>query len=930
MEPDVYVSLDLETTGLNPQSETILEIGAVKFRGGAASETWHTLVNPKRPIPPYIQALTGITNEMVGGAPIFSSVAGELAGFVRDAPIVGHRISFDLAFLAAHGLSFSNPSVDTWELASILFPELPNHRLGTLAGALGPVNPTPHRALADALAARDVFLALIARASALEYSLLQGITELLGNSESGWGPLLRKLALRAVPEALRDPQQVRVAPREAPLRRASPPVPVDENEVEALLGQEGPFRRAFPNFEERPQQASMARVVTEAFNEGGLVLIEAGTGVGKSLAYLLPSAIFATANSTPVVISTNTINLQEQLLTKDVPTLRRALETAGGALEGVAKFRVALLKGRSNYLCLRRWLLFNQGQAAAASEARFRARLLIWLSQDASGDRGDLNLPPDEIPFWSRVSALADDCSPANCPHVRGGQCFLFAARDRAKAAHIVLVNHALLLSDLARDGMVLPEHQHVVVDEAHHLEEEATHQWGLELGEEDLTRFLSNLLEEAPGGKRSGLLSHVGPRMWNRPAAVRAEALQVVEDMESSMLEARRLARDLFHLLSPLVARESPGPNADERRLRLTPQVLGSASWAAVVRTQEALTRPWMELEEGLGKLYILLGQGEDLADEAASRRLEAQNLRQQLTDLTGEAGEDVVRWASLEGQGRDRLCSAPLHVGELLHDRLLSIKETVVLTSATLTTQGTFEHLKDRLGLTPRSEVLLGSPYDYKASTLLWVAQDMPEPGHRQYQAGLERTLVQLLAATEGRALVLFTSHSALRAVLNGIRGPLEKRGLLVLGQSVDGSRNQLLDMFKSHKGTVLLGTSSFWEGVDVVGDSLSVVVITRLPFHVPSDPVFAARSQAFEDGFSQYALPLSILRFRQGFGRLIRSHSDRGVMAILDSRLHRKAYGRAFLKSLPKCTVRVGPAGDLPGAAADWLCSSASLVD
>ncbi|MDO8689244.1 MAG: helicase C-terminal domain-containing protein, partial [Dehalococcoidia bacterium] len=650
--------------------------------------------------------------------------------------------------------------------------------------------------------------------------------------------------------------------------------------------------------------------------------------VGKSLAYLLPSAIFATANSTPVVVSTNTINLQEQLLTKDVPTLRKALETAGGALQDVARFRVALLKGRSNYLCQRRWQLFHQGQPATASEARFRARLLIWLSQGASGDLGDLNLPPDELPFWSRVSALADDCSPANCPHVRGSQCFLFAARDRAKAAHIVLVNHALLLSDLARDGMVLPEHQHVVVDEAHHLEEEATHQWGLQLGEEDLVRFLSNLLGEASGGKRSGLLALVGARLRSRPAAVRTEALQVVERMESAVQEARRLARDLFHLLSPL-ARESQGPNSDERRLRLTPQVLGSSSWAALVRTQEALTRPWMELEEGLGKLYILLGQGEDLADEAASRRLEAQNLRQQLTDLTGEASEDVVRWASIEGQGRDRLCSAPLHVGELLNDRLLSIKETVVLTSATLTTEGTFEHLKDRLGLTPKSEVLLGSPYDYKGSTLLWVAQDMPEPGHRQYQAGLERTLVQLLAATEGRALVLFTSHSALRAVLNGIRGPLEKRGLLVLGQGVDGSRNQLLDMFKSHQGSVLLGTSSFWEGVDVVGDSLSVVVITRLPFHVPSDPVFAARSQAFEDGFNQYALPLSILRFRQGFGRLIRSHSDRGVMAILDSRLHRKAYGRAFLKSLPKCTVRVGPASDLPGAAADWLCSSQAAL-
>ncbi len=921
----MFVSLDLETTGLNPQTEAIIEIGAVKFKGGAASESFQTFVNPRKPIPPYIQALTGISNDDVYSAPVFSSVAGELKAFVGSAPIIGHRIAFDISFLASHNLTLANPVIDTWELASILFPDLPNHQLGTVASAMGSANQTPHRALADAMAARDVFLALIDQLSDLEYTLLQGITQLLAGSGSGWGTLLKRMAARAVPDALRGPQVPRAIPKEPPLQRAASRTAVDEEVIEALLGQGGPFQEVFPNFEERPEQAAMARAVAKALNEGGQVLLEAGTGVGKSLAYLLPSAVFATANSTPVVVSTNTINLQEQLLTKDVPTLRKALEASGTLSNGVARFKVAILKGRSNYLCRRRWQLLSQAPPVMASEAHFRARLLVWLSNGASGDMGDLNLPPDETAHWSRVSALADDCSPANCPHLRGSQCFLFAARDRAKSAHVVLVNHALLLSDLATGSLVLPEYQHIVIDEAHHLEEEATSQWGLQLGEEDLARYLSSLLEEAPGGKRTGLLPQVTGRLRGRPAAVRSEGQQLVERLESAVQEARRLGQELFLLLSPLISRERQSGSDDERRLRLTTKVLGSTSWAALLRMQEILTRPWMEIEEGLGKLYVLLGDGEDLADEASARRLEAQLLRQQMAELTGEPREDTVRWASMEVPGKGRLCSAPLHIGEMLQDRLLSVKETVILTSATLTTEGTFEHLKERLGLTPSTEVLLGSPYDYKGSTLLWVAQDIPEPGHHQYQSSLERTLIELLAATEGRALVLFTAHGALRSVLHNIRGPLEKHGLLVLGHGVDGSRKQILEAFKRNKGSVLLGTSSFWEGVDVVGDALSVVVITRLPFHVPSDPVFAARSQGFTDGFNQYALPMSILRFRQGFGRLIRSQSDRGVMAILDSRLYRKAYGRAFLKSLPKCTTRVGPARDLPVEASKWLFSS-----
>ena len=931
MEPDTYASLDLETTGLNPHNEAILEIGAVKFRGKEALETWHTFINPRRPIPPYIQALTGINPEMLEGAPVFSAVKGELESFLRHTSLIGHRISFDVGFLSAHGLALSNPTVDTWEMASVLLPTLRSHQLGALANALGATNLTPHRALADAVAAKDVFLALLDKLEGLEYSLMQQVAALLQASDSGWGPILKRLSARAVPAALRSPPAA--VSKEPPLQRAAAVANVEEEEVEALFAQDGPFGKVFPSFEERPQQKAMAKAVALTLNHGGQVLLEAGTGVGKSLAYLLPAALFSVRNGAPVVISTNTINLQEQLLNKDVPTLRQALQAGGAEMEYTSRFRVALLKGRSNYLCRRRLNLVQQAPPNTAIEARFRARLLVWLSQGASGDVGDLNLPPEELFLWGRVSALANDCSPTNCPHLKGSQCFLFASRDRARAAHLILVNHALLLSDAATESRVIPEYQHLVIDEAHHLEEEATNQWGLRLGEEELTRYLAGLQEDLPGGKRTGLLPQVAGHLRGKPAAARGEAQQALEKLAAAVLEARRTAGELFQYLSLVAARfrnnddgqrRLPSTGEGERRVRLTQQVTGSASWAAVIRTQEALARPWMEIEEGLGRLYALLGQGDELGEESSGRRQEGQALRLGLAALICDPPENTVRWIIVEGQGKNQLCSAPLHVGELLQDQFLSSKEAVILTSATLTTEGTFEHLKERLSLHPTAEVLLGSPFDYQSSTLVLVAQDLPDPGQHQYQASLEHTLIELLAATEGRALVLFTSHSALRSSLASIRSPLEQQGILVLGHGVDGSRNQLLETFKRHKGAVLLGTSSFWEGVDVVGDALSVVVITRLPFHVPSDPVFAARSQALPDGFKQYALPLSILRFRQGFGRLIRSRHDRGVIVVLDSRLHRKAYGRAFLQSLPRCTVRVGPARNLAGQAAKWLLS------
>jgi DNA polymerase-3 subunit epsilon/ATP-dependent DNA helicase DinG len=924
MEPQTYVSLDLETTGLDPQRDEIIEVAAVMFRGEGVLGNWHSLVNPRRPIPSYITALTGITQAMVEEAPPFSSVVGELVAFLRDYPIVGHRPSFDLGFLSAKGLALANPAYDTWELAHLLLPTLGSYQLGRVAAYLGIEHKGGHRAQADALAAKRVFLALLERVRGWDRGLLQEIAALCPYLKSPLASLLQELVAERMSAALLptlQPAPAALGQPLEPLVRRAEPAPVAEEELEALLAEGGPFSRALPHYEERPQQQAMACAVAQALNRGERAVIEAGTGVGKSLAYLLPSALYALRNGTPVVISTNTINLQEQLLDKDIPDLRRALAQAEGL--PASGLEVALLKGRSHYLCWRRWAFLRQAPEPSPAEARFLLRLAVWLSTTTTGDRGELNLTPEEEPLWGKVCVQMGDCAPAKCPHHQRGRCFLYLARERARGAHLVLVNHALLLSDLSSEGRVLPDYRHLVIDEAHHLEEEATNQLGFRAGQDTLNEFLERLIGPA-GRSWGGVVGQLQAYLRTLPAALQGEAATLLERISRDGAQARRLGEGFFQLLAALVGQTAEEKGEYGRHLRLTPALHHHPLWSQVTRAWSDCSRALSGVEERLGRLYPLFNENDELAQELAALSQAAAELRGQLGSLTSAPQGQWVYWITQNMKGVVSLHRAPLHVGPILEETLFSAKETVVLTSATMSTEGTFEYLKGRLGISPQREVILGSPFDYKGSTLLWLARGLPEPGSPSYQRALEGALLEVLKATRGRALVLFTSHEALRATLEGIRPSLEEEGILVLGHGVDGSRSQLLETFRDNQRAVLLGTSSFWEGVDVVGEALSLLVIARLPFNVPTDPVFAARYETFADGFNQFALPLGILRFRQGFGRLIRSRHDRGVVAVLDSRILSKSYGRAFLQSLPPCTVRTGPVRELAQEAARWLLS------
>ena len=934
----IYVALDLETTGLNPERDAITEIGVVKFRDEQVLDTWSSLVNPQRPIPYRIQQLTGITQEEVDAAPSLSSVIGTLLSFIKEYPIVGHSVSFDLGFLKRQGLFLSNRTIDTFELASIILPHVARYSLGKLAEALDIRFPTRHRALEDALATKDLFLALVEQASKLDLSVIQEINRLATRINWPLRQVFRDLERTKARSAfvgsigqqllakgaLDGKGSLSLLTREE--GRALKPSsderkPVDADELAATLEEDGVFAQNFPGYEYRPQQVEMLRLVAEAFNKSHHLLVEAGTGTGKSVAYLLPAACFAAQNGERVVISTNTINLQDQLYGKDIPDLQRILPF---------EFKATLLKGRSNYICLRRLAAFRRSGPSSTEEMRLLAKILVWLPSTVTGDRAELFMPDyKEQALWSRVCADAETCLSDRCSYRKKGRCFFYGARRDAERAHLIVVNHALLLSDVAVENRVLPEYRYLIVDEAHHLEASTTRQLSFAVRRKQMERLLNGLSQNLGKKRTVGFLAELLARYHGKvPKDVKEKVERHINSLHGEVEATRRLLYQFFNRLESFLEEHGQDGGQYNQRIRLTGGIRVQPAWSNVEIAWDNVSRHLFSIGEGLERLSSGLDNysipdREDLLQELLSYISRIRELYEQMNALIVQPSSGGIYWAEVSARdGEISLHAAPLHVGPLVQKHLFMPKECVILTSATLRTEGEFDFIRERLSAWEAEEAAVGSPFDYASSTLLYLPTDIPEPYQPYYQRTVEQALVDLCRATRGRTLVLFTSYSQLRNTSKAIARPLAEDEIVVYTQGGGSSRAQLLENFRTTPRAVLLGTRSFWEGIDVVGEALSCLVIARMPFSVPSDPVFAARSETFDEPFSQYALPEAILRLRQGFGRLIRSKTDRGVVVILDKRIQTKSYGRAFLDSLPACTVQRGPLAGLPTAAARWI--------
>jgi ATP-dependent DNA helicase DinG len=606
----------------------------------------------------------------------------------------------------------------------------------------------------------------------------------------------------------------------------------------------GPLARVLPGYEERPAQRKLSRAVADVLDAGGLLLAEAGTGTGKTLAYLLPAVDLGRR----VVVSTGTKNLQEQLVQKDIPILAKAL---GRDLD------VAVMKGRGNYLCLLRFASFAKaGSFRRLEEIPIYRAVEAWAPETQTGDRSEVPGMPDTVDFWREVSAASENCIGQSCPLFDA--CFVTRMRQRALEADLVVVNHHLLCADLAvKDGsygQVIPPYDTLVLDEAHLIEDVATQYFGVQVSShrvEELARDVERELK-----------------------AAKLDAREVRAEVDGVRLRGDRL----FGLLH----------RAPAGRLRP-----GWMSALVEVESQGLLQRL-----EGLRTALLAVPDREEALSGLAGRALA---LAGELSFLSRADTDDHVYFVETRGRGV-YLRAMPIDVSERLRTLLFDEVRAAVLTSATLAVDGGFAYVKDRLGIRPTDELLLASPFRYEDQAVLYVPRAMPEPQSPAFVDRAAEEIVRLLEISRGRAFVLFTSHANMNAVAARIAGRLDYP-IFVQGEA---PKAQLLDTFRETPHAVLLATASFWQGVDVVGEQLSCVIVDKLPFASPGDPVVAARIDRLrsngQNAFGEYQVPVAVLMLKQGLGRLIRAATDRGILAVLDSRLLSRAYGRRFLESLP----------------------------
>ena len=707
--------------------------------------------------------------------------------------------------------------------------------------------------------------------------------------------------------------------------RPRQPASLPQQEVEALLSPDGAVATRLAGYEHRPQQIEMLNAVAAAFNEHNVLTVEAGTGTGKSLAYLLPAITWSRKNRERVIVSTHTINLQEQLVGKDLPFL-----TAQAGFD----CEVALVKGRGNYLCRRKAAQVEAQGALLIEDDQQRElqEILAWAKRTTDGSLSDLPVPP-RAEVWEQVVSEHDNCLRARCPYY--SSCFFYSARRAAARADVVVANHHLLMADLAlREEMgsyaqnaVLPPATRVIIDEAHHLEDVATSYFGARLSYAAIERTFSRLRSSRSDAR--GTL----PALLMALGSIEAVEDQVLADRAARWIEERLLPRragllvDAERCFSELLAALESFLNRQlstqvDEKIRVVRELRESSYWQSI---ETELTGLGNALAAFAQDFDVVCDRVEQLSPEAGNQvvflNTELRALQGRILALSGamfsflEDDDNTCRWLEVRWR-RQRghslaFHSAPIAVGPRLRRALFDAFPTVVLTSATLAVDRSFEYLHQRVGIAEMSDpervrtLRADSPFDFAEQALLALPHDVPDPTDSRYETATHAAILDTLRATGGGTLVLFTAYGALNRAVAALSPALAEMGMTVLKQG-EANRHLLLRRFMEAPRAVLFATDSFWEGIDVRGDALRCVIITRLPFRVPTEPIEQARVEAIEtrggNPFSEHTVPQAVIKLKQGFGRLIRSRSDFGAVVLLDSRIVRKAYGRVFLDSLP----------------------------
>ncbi|OAS14025.1 ATP-dependent DNA helicase DinG [Paenibacillus oryzisoli] len=927
-----FAVLDFETTGSQPGDE-IIQVGLVIIDQFEITDRYTSLVNPGISIPSSITTLTGITNEMVADAPSLDQVMSDMFPRLFDCVLVAHQAAFDLSFLQ-RGLTrtgyppFSGRVLDTMDMLRILFPSISSLQLSMVAALFGIDHERPHQADSDAEVTALIWIHCLDRLLGLPLLTVQRLNQIFenGNTDLGW--FLDEICLykESVTSVDMDTNRyfrqftlnVTDWGEEDELR--------SEYQVTEALGasfqafQQGlksALQQRFEVYEDRESQDQMILEVERSLEADQHLMIEAGTGTGKSLGYLIPAIYYGLKYEKKVVVSTHTINLQEQLRERDIPLLKEIFPVP---------FKAAVLKGRSHYLCLRKFetKLTTRDYENGREDPITAAQMVVWLSETEHGDEEEIHFGNKGAQFWYSVASDTDSCLNRMCPWYK--KCFYHRARNDANTADVIITNHSLLFTDMKAENRLLPSYKHLVIDEAHHFEEVASKHLGIELHASAFYHSLLWLYKD----NRSGQLPMLRFRLQKSDeAGERAAAWsQTIDGLFPKIISIKEDWERLSEALYELVSSKSDPSQSETSQyvLRLKPETLPS-NWREMLIMEDNIYLNANELLRTLDKLLNELKEQQDglgvqgLVTDLNGTVKELYAHRDALHFFMKMADEGYVYWVEAGTYAKAKsvqLNSVPTDVSGLLQQHFFETKDSIILTSATLSVNKSFQYSAEQLGLSiPEDEesgklktVQLPSPFNYREQALVVIPRNFPTikgAGDPVFIEALINSLSDVALVTKGRMLVLCTSNRMLKLVHAGMKEKLSPHGITVLGQGVDsGNRSKLTRMFQDNKMCVLLGTSSFWEGVDIPGDALSCLAIIRLPFQPPNHPLVEAKCENIkkrnENPFMKFSVPQAVIRFKQGFGRLVRRASDKGIVIIYDTRVIETYYGKHFLYSLP----------------------------
>lgn len=929
-----FVVVDLETTGNSPRKgDRIIQIGAVIIEDGKITGKYSSLVNPGRPIPAFIEELTGINDEMVSCAPSFSEIAGEIIELLDEAFFVAHNVLFDLGFLQeelqmAGFEGFYGSVLDTVELARILFPSADSYKLSDLAAREGLTHDRPHQADSDAYVTGELLILLLEKLESFPIVTIKSLTKLSAGLKSDIYLLLEEILQQkeqVVEEYFGSIEVYRgIALRKKETSDTSGKAqdcsfPMKDEEKERLL------KNALPSFEVRDGQMEMMNSIYHAFIEQRHALIEAGTGIGKTLAYLVPAAFYSKETQKRVVVSTYTTQLQQQLLIKDLPILR---DICGFPIKAI------LLKGRSHYINLARFEHTLREEDDNYDTTLTKMQILVWLMETDTGDFDELNLSSGGLLFWNKIKNVPVTFLQTTQWDSRD---YYLRAQKEAEEANLIITNHSMLLLDLVSEDTSIPEYEFAILDEAHQVEKVAGKYYGRALDYLSI-RLMLNQFGQFDHGHLFRKLEKLIEKLDGR-----TNVKVATSKLNETVINLQYETDELFKAVT-LFAKRKRRSNSNSNKIQtMLSQTDNSTEWRALFAVAERFSFLLKDVIIAIeDRLTYIENQKQGLSQEEKSFLEEITILLKEMNRIRNKTREvflypssQEIRWIETDlrsVQNMTTVYGRPIHVADHLRNDFFTKKKSVILTSATLTVNGSFHYIKDELGIGEfqNIEKQIPSPFNYQEQVQLIIPEDLPDiktVPEIEYIAAITEHIISIAEATGGRMLTLFTSHDMLKKTYELIKESALLDDFALIAQGITaGSRSRLTRNFQRFEKAILFGTSSFWEGIDIPGEDLSCIVIVRLPFSPPDEPLAIAKRELIlkqgGNAFNELSLPEAVLRFKQGFGRLIRSSTDRGIIFVFDRRIITTSYGKAFLQSIPTVPVKRATIDEMIQFIYKWL--------